>query len=235
MKTAWVSCLLLSVLVVQAGFGAADPQDMPKVKKQVQPLYPAVLKKAGIEGLVEMKVVVNEKGKVGKTEVVSATNPDFVGAVTEAVKQWEFIPAEKDGKPIAAEVIIPFKFKLASDSYKSKNEELDKLEESVRHLLRGEESGNLAGQVDSQATVIIGKRHESLLALLSDKSKRELLVEGPKTEVEFSRLTIDNSEDSAVMMVKSGPTKGKTEHFHTIVLMKSPSGIWRINAWQVSG
>ncbi len=235
MKIANALCLLLVVLVVEAGLGAVDPQDMPRVKKQVQPLYPALLKKAGIEGSVEMKVVVNEQGRVEKATLVKASNPDFVGSVTEAVKQWEFIPAEKDGRPISAEVIIPFTFKLGPDSYKSKYDELDKLQERVRRFLQGEGAGDLSSLVDSGAYAIIGTRYEFLPALLVDNAKRALLVEGPDEKVEFSHMTVDDSEDSAFLVVKSRPGKWKTERFHTIVFMKAAAGGWRIRAWQMSG
>src|SRR5450759_498460 len=113
MKFARFCLLILGTAVIL--LAKDDPQEMLQVKKRVDPKYPAILKVAGIEGEVSVRVSVNEEGTVEKAETIKASNPDFIPATIEAVKQWEFTPATDNGKPIKAEVTIPFKFKLGAD------------------------------------------------------------------------------------------------------------------------
>ncbi|MBN8707244.1 MAG: M56 family metallopeptidase [Bacteroidetes bacterium] len=76
-------------------------------------VYPEDALKKGIEGKALLNVVVSEKGEVKKTEVLeSSGNAELDKAAIEAAKATKFIPGKKDGKAVAAEVKIPFQFKL---------------------------------------------------------------------------------------------------------------------------
>jgi TonB family protein len=79
--------------------------------------YPAAAKKYGIEGMVVVRFVVDEKGSVTDVSVVKALSPECdaesVRVVAEMSKKiGPCIPATKDGKPIASAMHIPIKFKL---------------------------------------------------------------------------------------------------------------------------
>ncbi len=104
--------LIISMMVFTMACIASEPQEMPKVKKQVNPVYPDKMKQAGIEGEVWLKVTVDNTGKVAEVATEKATNKAFVPAATNAIKKWEFSPAMKDGKPVECTVVIPVKFKL---------------------------------------------------------------------------------------------------------------------------
>ncbi len=210
---------------------AAAPQDQPEVKKRVNPWYPTVLKEAGVEGEVWLKVFIDEKGMVEKAEAIKSTNPDFVEAAIKAAKQWEFSPAVKDGKPIKAEVTIPFRFKLSDGSLKSKDEDLLRLQHDVQKILLGESIEGLKDKISAQAYAVIGNKQEHLIALLSDKGKRNQLVEGSDSKFEMSRTVVGNAGDMAYLVLKSRPAAGKAERFHTVVFVKSPGGTWTIAAW----
>lgn len=84
----------------------------PEAKTMVQPKYPDLATKAGMEGTVWTKVSIDETGKVTKVVVTKSDAEIFNQVSIDAAMQWEFRPALKDGKPIATEVSIPFKFKL---------------------------------------------------------------------------------------------------------------------------
>ncbi len=218
---------------------ASAPQDQPEVKKRVNPWYPTVLKEAGMEGEVRLKVFIDEKGMVEKAEPINSTHPGlttqqytyFVQASIEAVKQWEFSPAMKDGKAIKAEVTIPFRFKLSDGPQKSKDEDLVRLQQSVHDILVGESVQGLKDKISAQAYAVIGNKQELLIALLSDKGKRNLLVEGSDSRLETARTVVSDAGDMAYTVLKTRPAAGKADRYHTVVFMKSSGGTWTIAAW----
>lgn len=111
-------------LAMQAEPGAAVGQDKqdkkappfdqaPEAKTVVQPKYPDAATKAGTEGTVYTSVSIDETGKVTKVTVSKSDAEIFNQASIDAAMKWTFKPALKDGKPIAVEVSIPFRFKLS--------------------------------------------------------------------------------------------------------------------------
>jgi len=78
----------------------------------VMPEYPAEMRAKGVEGLVILKVVVTDGGRVADIQVMRGDEP-FVSAALTAVKTWRFTPARLDGEPIAVYRIIKIPFKLA--------------------------------------------------------------------------------------------------------------------------
>jgi TonB family protein len=91
---------------------AAPYDQAPEAKTMVQPKYPDLATKAGMEGTVWTKVSIDETGKVTKVVVTKSDAEIFNQVSIDAAMQWAFKPALKGGKPIAAEVAIPFRFKL---------------------------------------------------------------------------------------------------------------------------
>ncbi len=210
---------------------ASALQDQPEVKKRVEPWYPELLKLAGIEGKVILNVFINEQGKVEKTKILESTHEAFSEAAVKAAKQWEFLPAMKDGKPIKAEVTIPFRFKLAEGSGKPKPEELMQLQEDVHKLLRGEATDSVKSHIGTTAYAVVGNRYEYLSPLFSDKAKKDLLIEGHDCKIEMSRLVVGDGGDMAYLVLKTRPAAGKAERYHTVVFEKSHDGKWTISAW----
>ncbi len=91
----------------------ALPYDQaPEAKTVVNPKYPESATKAGTQGTVWTKVSIDETGKVTKVTISKSDAEIFNQAAIDAAMQWAFKPAMKDGKPIATEVAIPFRFKL---------------------------------------------------------------------------------------------------------------------------
>jgi len=83
--------------------------------KKVDPIYPQFAQNAGIEGAVTLRAEVFEDGSVGAVEVVKSLQSGPGGldeAAITAVRQWTFIPAKNQGKPVAVWVIFPITFQL---------------------------------------------------------------------------------------------------------------------------
>lgn len=93
----------------------------PSVINQIVPAYPELAKKAGIEGVVYLQVLVSKEGQVEDVKIRECDQPNngFEEAASEAVKKWVFKPALQEGKPVAATVTIPFKFKLSAEVSKA--------------------------------------------------------------------------------------------------------------------
>ena len=106
--------LLLSSLII---FAQDEIDKMPEIKGGIQELvknikYPESAKKEGIEGKVFVKANVDVAGNVESAEVVKSINKELDEAAISAIKSTKFIPGEKNGKFVIAEVVIPIHFKL---------------------------------------------------------------------------------------------------------------------------
>jgi protein TonB len=77
------------------------------------PVYPPRCLRMGIEGTVRVRVLVGEDGRpqevtIGKSSGESALDESAM----DAVRQWRFEPARRNGVPVRAWAIIPVEFKL---------------------------------------------------------------------------------------------------------------------------
>lgn len=62
---------------------------------------------ADLGASVEVEFLVDAKGKPSEISVKSATDNVLADAVIDAVKQWQFSPAQRDGVAVATKVILP--------------------------------------------------------------------------------------------------------------------------------
>ena len=73
--------------------------------------YPAPAKENGVEGVVTVRFTVNPDGTIGAIKIVRMVDPDLEQEAIRIVKKMpNWIPADKDGQPVAAdaEVAVPF-------------------------------------------------------------------------------------------------------------------------------
>ncbi len=85
----------------------------PVLIENVAPEYPAFAREAGLEGTVQVKVLVDEQGNVVEAQVVSSDVwPSMERAALEAAKKCRFKPALQRSTPVRAHVVIPFEFLL---------------------------------------------------------------------------------------------------------------------------
>jgi protein TonB len=84
----------------------------PKPKKMVKAEYPKVAREAEVEGIVVLKVTIDENGRVIAVSVVKSESQMFDQAAMDAMRQWVFAPAEQSGNPVKATVTIPLRFTL---------------------------------------------------------------------------------------------------------------------------
>ena len=75
-------------------------------------VYPEKAKQEKIQGMVMLKVEINEKGEVGNIYIERGVDKLLDEAAIKAVKATKFTPGILNGKKVKAEVLIPIRFKL---------------------------------------------------------------------------------------------------------------------------
>ncbi|HXI56942.1 MAG TPA: TonB family protein, partial [Polyangia bacterium] len=111
---AWAPAAAAQTAPEQRQIEATKLSKVPKLKKSVEAQYPAEARDKGIEGEVALLIDVGADGKVQSVGIAEPANPPGVGfeeAAVAAAQQFEFEPAEVDGKPIAVQINYRFKFK----------------------------------------------------------------------------------------------------------------------------
>ena len=115
--------LVISLTLFSCNLIAQEKQKLDKIPEPVggiegivkNVVYPEKAKKERLEGKVLLKVEINEKGEVENVYVEKGVNKLLDEAAVKAVKATKFIPGEKNGKKVKAEVTIPVKFKLCEN------------------------------------------------------------------------------------------------------------------------
>jgi TonB family protein len=78
-----------------------DVDVQPKVLDRRLPDYTHRAMRLKQQGTVELRVLVDEKGRVAKVEVTKPIpNSDLNDAAVDAVRRWKFSPATKEGQPV---------------------------------------------------------------------------------------------------------------------------------------
>jgi TonB family protein len=71
------------------------------LRNWVAPDYPKDALKQWLGGTVKLRLVIDKKGNVVSSRVLDATDPRFVKAAQDAVKEWTFSPALSASMPVA--------------------------------------------------------------------------------------------------------------------------------------
>ncbi len=81
----------------------------PRITKQVNPHYS---NDRGVRavGSVIIGLVVSSKGLPKDPHIVKSLDKDLDQSAIDAVKEWRFAPAQKDGKPVAVRISLQIQF-----------------------------------------------------------------------------------------------------------------------------
>jgi TonB family protein len=94
--------------------GPGTDVTLPRVIREVKPVYTAQAMQAKIQGTVWLASVVLASGDVGDVTVTKSLDAEY-GLDEQAIvamRQWKFAPGTKDGKAVAVEVAVEFTFTL---------------------------------------------------------------------------------------------------------------------------
>lgn len=90
----------------------------PYVHDNPRPVYPAVARRRGMQGLVLLVVEVDVQGYVKSIEVLNSSGFRVLDvAAISSVKKWRFVPGKKDGVNTVSRVEIPVRFSLQKSEY----------------------------------------------------------------------------------------------------------------------
>ena len=98
-----------------AGDGPPGPGNgisWPEKLLEVKPKYTPDAMRAKVTGTVYLEIVVLETGRVGNVRVTRGLTPDLDQAAITAAKQWVFVPAKRNGAPVAVRVPLELEFRL---------------------------------------------------------------------------------------------------------------------------
>ncbi len=225
----------------RSGVGPPDfvpYEKAPVVISKVEPVYPALAVKSGLEGNVFLKVWVNESGSVVDAAIIRTDQEVFNGAALEAAKQWKFKPAVLNGKPVAVWVSIPFRFRL-KESVKGSPEKVGtftmELQSIATNIIHGDNLEKAKISIDPEAYVIDGNHYESLWGVLTGEIKTCRVVEGPKTTIPFSNAFVTDDMSAASIVLKSVSEDGKRVRYHSVLFVRATTGEWKVKSWHVSG
>lgn len=91
---------------------AEDGVKFPKALEVPDPKYSEKARRRGIEGTVVLAVAINKNGGVDKVKIVRRLDPDLDQAAVDAVMQWKFAPADKDGEAVPFQTLVEVSFRV---------------------------------------------------------------------------------------------------------------------------
>ncbi|HAV64238.1 MAG TPA: hypothetical protein DCY13_17960 [Verrucomicrobiales bacterium] len=95
-------------------FELVDVDKPPAATMVIPPRYPRELERQQLEGTVVLVFVLDEKGRVKEPRIENSTHNGFEQPALEAVRQWMFEPAVKDGQAVRARVRQSIRFRPPS-------------------------------------------------------------------------------------------------------------------------
>jgi protein TonB len=94
-------------------FEAYELDQPPQLVARIPPVYPYRARERGIEGVVQVKLLVNADGTVGQVLILDARpKGTFEEAVMKAVPRWKFNPGVIEGQAVTAWVVTNLRFTL---------------------------------------------------------------------------------------------------------------------------
>jgi protein TonB len=98
------------------GHGAVT-EAKPQGLRNRPPAYPWLARLQGWEGTVIVQVRIEADGRASQVTVVSYSgHPALDRAAQQAVSQWEFLPAQRGGRPVGSMIRVPVRFRLTEDA-----------------------------------------------------------------------------------------------------------------------
>ncbi len=159
-----------------------EDQEYPHCIYCPRPEYSADAREQKIQGEVSVEVTVKTDGKAYDIKVTKSLYPSLDKNAVDAVKNWKFKPAVKDGKPIELRVPIQVQFQLdggAEDEAREKRE-LDLQAEKAREDAQG-------ATLDAQAAELRARRDKEDMAILVNQDQKLRALQQQIQDLERTR------------------------------------------------
>ena len=86
--------------------------DPPRLLREVKADYTEEARRRGLSGEVVLEIVVRRDGSVGDVKLLKGLGAGLDDRAMQAVQQWRFVPALKQGTPVDVLVEVAVEFKL---------------------------------------------------------------------------------------------------------------------------
>jgi len=83
----------------------------PVVTHAVAPGYPLELMRENVQGTVELSAVIRSDGSVADVRVLNEVDDRLEAYAREALLRWQFLPALRNGNPVALQAVVKIPFK----------------------------------------------------------------------------------------------------------------------------
>jgi protein TonB len=88
-------------------YSARDLDVQPRALREIEPDYPRDADRQRLSGRVRLQLKLEADGRISDIDVVSATPPGvFEESSIKAFRDARFAPAQKNGRPVRARVVI---------------------------------------------------------------------------------------------------------------------------------
>ena len=92
--------------------GVQDGVDQPEAIHEVEAEYTVEARQERIQGVVILRLQIDEAGSVTDAEVLKGLPLGLSDAAVVAARQWRFEPATRDGEPVPAQRNVVIEFRL---------------------------------------------------------------------------------------------------------------------------
>jgi len=93
-----------------------DASRNPRFADRFQPPYPSALQREGVEGRCPVSVTISAAGRVTAVRDMGCADPAFFRATErQALSQWRFNPATRDGEPVESTQQLSVVFRITND------------------------------------------------------------------------------------------------------------------------
>lgn len=84
----------------------------PVTIRTVDPVYPPLLKRLALSGVVQLQCVISKNGALTDIRVIESSHPLFEQSAITAVEQWRFLPGSFNGSPVNTRFELTVNFNL---------------------------------------------------------------------------------------------------------------------------
>ena len=95
----------------------AGDLNAPTPIRKVDPKYPPTLINEHVEGEVVLYAVIRRDGSVDSIQLVRGLDEDLDKNAMNALSQWKFRPATKQGEPVDLEAIVHIPFRARDNRF----------------------------------------------------------------------------------------------------------------------
>jgi protein TonB len=87
----------------------------PVATRTADPGYPLELMRQNVHGTVILSAVINADGSVGEVRVLNSIDDRLDEYASNALSRWRFLPALKNGNPVALQAVVMIPFRPRSE------------------------------------------------------------------------------------------------------------------------